>query len=216
MNIQDIYDRYKVMPSLQLHMYRVAAVATHICRHWTWAQIDQKDIITTLLFHDIWNILKFDLSLYPDFLEPEGEEYWTQVQRETKKYGISEHEATLAIAKEVWIPNSAYTLLYEQEHNYLEQNAKTWSLEVKICEYCDMRVTPHGVVSIEERMNDLKHRDMKNHGWTLEEVTQKHASCLRWWQSIEQELFAQCSLIPEGITDKVIIDIMEELKSWEI
>lgn len=204
------------MPSLQLHMYRVAAVGKLICDHWTWPQINTHDIITTLLFHDIWNILKFDLTLYPEFLEPEGIEYRTQAQEETKKYGANEHIATLAMAKEIWITDSAYILLKEQETNKLEENAIHGSLDVKICEYSDMRVTPHGVTSIADRLIDLKHRDMKNHGWSLEETQIKHASCIRWIQSIEQNIFSQCSLSPEDITDESIYTIIEELKEWEI
>lgn len=68
--ISQIYDRYQVLPALQLHMLRVAAVAQLICSSHHRA-LPTDHIISCCLLHDIGNILKFDLTYYPEFLEPE-------------------------------------------------------------------------------------------------------------------------------------------------
>jgi len=61
------------MPSLQLHMFRVAGVASVICENFKQPElINQDDIVSACLLHDMGNIIKFNLSLFPQFLEPEG------------------------------------------------------------------------------------------------------------------------------------------------
>ena len=49
------------MPSLQLHMYRVTAVASRIVDNWKGQNLDKKEIIIACLLHDIGNIIKFKL-----------------------------------------------------------------------------------------------------------------------------------------------------------
>ncbi len=104
--VRDLYRDYKIMPSLAAHQFRVAGVA--------WAIMDATDesalpsplrrneVISACLLHDMGNILKFDLSYFPEFLEPEGLSYWKVVKADFRaKYGMDEHAATLQIAKEI-------------------------------------------------------------------------------------------------------------------
>ena len=48
MTTAQIYSHYHIMPNLQLHTYRVAAVDLAILDHWTGPAIDQ-DLITIIL-----------------------------------------------------------------------------------------------------------------------------------------------------------------------
>ncbi len=64
MTIQQLYEKYEIMPNLQLHMYRVAAVAKMICDHFQ-KPINKQEVIITCLLHDIGNIIKFDLFDFP-------------------------------------------------------------------------------------------------------------------------------------------------------
>ena len=57
MNIQEIYTKYKIMPSLQLHQYRVAGVAMYLCER-VKMKIDTDNIIAACLLHDMGNIIK--------------------------------------------------------------------------------------------------------------------------------------------------------------
>jgi len=79
MNIIQVYAKYQIMPELARHQLRVAGVAQTIvqaCQE----RLDEDSIVTACLLHDMGNILKFDLTRFPEFLQPEGLDYWQQVQ----------------------------------------------------------------------------------------------------------------------------------------
>src|SRR3989344_8748672 len=98
---REIYSAYKIMPSLQLHQLRVAAVAKLLCEGCT-KPINEHDVILACLFHDMGNIIKSELSYFPDFTEPEGVEYWERVKADfVEAYGTDSHTANIAIAKEI-------------------------------------------------------------------------------------------------------------------
>jgi len=84
MTIQQIYDHYDIMPSLQLHMLRVTAVAAMIVESFN-QPLDKNNIIKACLLHDMGNIVKFDFNYMkesmPQFLEPPG----TQVLAKGKR-----------------------------------------------------------------------------------------------------------------------------------
>ena len=79
--LNDIYKEYKIMPSLAMHQMRVAAVAKFISNSLL-KPFDANNVIEAALFHDMGNVIKADLSLFPEFLEPKGYEYWKNVKRE--------------------------------------------------------------------------------------------------------------------------------------
>src|ERR1035437_2830314 len=98
--ILEIYSEYKIPPNLQRHMFWVAAVATMICDNFD-EPLPKEDIITACLLHDMGNIVKYELGYFPEFLKPEGLEYWQNVQNEFReKYGEDEHKVTFLITKE--------------------------------------------------------------------------------------------------------------------
>ncbi len=86
---QEIYTAYEIMPSLQLHQLRVAAVAKLICQNFR-QSVNERDVILACLFHDMGNTIKFEPKLMPSVYEPEGVEYWLQIKAEyIKKYESS-------------------------------------------------------------------------------------------------------------------------------
>src|SRR5437899_3061825 len=95
--ISDIYNKYKIMPTLQKHMLRVAAVASLICDS-IGLPVDRESVIAACLVHDLANIIKFRMNVIPEFFKPEGVEYWQKIKEEyIGKYGEDEHEATIKI-----------------------------------------------------------------------------------------------------------------------
>src|SRR5690242_14147552 len=111
MGIADIYLQYKILPFLQLHQLRVAAVAVQICRSLS-VEVDTNSATVASLLHDMGNILKFDFQAYPSAFEPEGISYWKRVQDEYRaKYGNDEHDATLTIARELGVSDAVLGII---------------------------------------------------------------------------------------------------------
>src|ERR1700749_4363638 len=94
-----IYEEYKIMSNLQLHQLRVASVAKLICGHFN-EPINTRAVLLACLFHDMGNILKSNLTTFPEFLEPQGREYWENVKADfVSRYGTNAHEGNVAISK---------------------------------------------------------------------------------------------------------------------
>ncbi|MFA6520198.1 MAG: HD domain-containing protein [Candidatus Paceibacterota bacterium] len=209
--ILDIYKEYKIMPNLQMHMLRVAAVASIICDNFD-EPLPKEDIITACLLHDTGNILKFKLGYFPEFLEPEGLEYWQKVKDKYKqKYGEDEHVATLKIAKELQASDQILELIYAISFVRAPITASEQKFGDKIVEYADSRVTPFGVVGLEDRLMDLRKRYDHKGGDTPERRAYEQAV-----RDIEQQIFVKCSIKPEDITDKSVAPVVTLLKNFVI
>jgi hypothetical protein len=211
--IKQIYEEYKIMPGLQLHQLRVASVAKIICENFD-QKIDTENIVLACLFHDMGNIIKSELSRFPEFLEPQGIEYWQKVKEEyIQKYGADEHKATQVIAQEIKLPTKAFEYLQRIGFSNLSKNELDLELSFKICSYADMRVGPYGVISIEDRLID----GQKRYAGRLHTVnTGKFEPLAQSLRNIEEFLFQHCSLKPEEINDEEIKGIMEKLKTYDV
>ncbi len=212
--IEDIYTEYKIMPTLREHMYRVAGVAHLICDHFK-LPIDKKSVIETCLLHDMGNILKFDLDIFPEFLQPEGKEYWQKVKDEVaKKYNTKDqHRATMEIAIEVDANLHTLELLHcgGFRNGVNVDNAPEW--EKKICLYADMRVSPVGVVGLEERLQDMEkrygHKPDAVHGRNRDDIYNA------LW-NIEQDIFKNTDINPQFITKEKVAEYFSMLSSISI
>lgn len=211
--VQEIYSEYKIMPNLQEHQLRVAAVAKTITENFN-GNLDVESIVTACLFHDMGNIIKSDLARFPEFVEEKGIEYWQGVKDEfVLKYGPDEHVATQIIAKEIGLNAGATECLSHIGFSNLGINEKSDSFENKICNYADMRVGPHGIISLEERYIDGQKRYATSKHVVASEKFQELAQSGRM---IENQIFSQTKIKPEEINDDKIKDLMEELRNKEI
>lgn len=210
--ITDIYSQYKIMPNLQLHQLQVAAVAEQFCDSLE-VEADKKSIITACLLHDMGNIIKFNLGYFPEFLEPEGLEYWQNVQSEyLEKYGKDEHEATLDIAKELGMNDEVIKNIDAVGfHNWCVTN-ESENLNQKICTYADTRVFPKGVVSVKERLLDGINRYETND----EELKIQREMLHNCIHDIEKQIFIYSKIKPDDITDASIAERVEKLKDFLI
>lgn len=104
MTIQDLYEKYHIMPNLKLHQLRVAAVAQTICESFD-ILVDTETVVQACLLHDMGNIVKSDFSVFPDsFYMPEGKVYWQKIKEEyVTKYGTNDHHATIEIVQELGV-----------------------------------------------------------------------------------------------------------------
>ncbi len=209
--IKDIYEEYKIMPNLQLHQLRVAAVAKQICESLS-LDIDKDIVIRVCLLHDMGNIIKSKLDYFPEFVQPEGIEYWQNVKDGfIEKYGNDEHEATIKIIKELNQSSEVINYAGENRFPYMCKHKEGENFIQKLIHYVDGRVGPHGVLSFNERMNDANKR-YKTTSFH-EEERDRLINCGR---EIEKQIFSHSNIKPEDINDESVAEIIEELKNFEI
>lgn len=213
MTISEVYKKYQIMPNLRLHQFRVAGVAQLICEHLL-SPINTHDVIAACLLHDMGNIIKFDLGRFPEALEPEGLEYWQGVQNDFfAKYGWDEHLATKKIAEELGVSARVYELIDAVGFAKTEENFASKDTERKICPYADMRVAPYGVVSLQERCDDLEKRYSTK--YPSEPDKSRRNQFRQFAEKIEAQVFALTDFQPGDVTDAAVNDKIEALKSFQ-
>lgn len=211
MTIATLYEQYRLMPNLQDHQYRVTGVAALLCDHLQ-VTLDRDAILQACLLHDMGNIIKFDLLYFPEFLEPKGLEYWQGVQNECiQTYGDNAHHATLKIVEELGVSKRVRGLIDAISFNQEKQNYESDDFSRKVCAYADMRVAPHGVVSLQERLDDGQKRYASKHPQTP--FFYAMATCLK---KIETQLFEQMDISREDVNDSTILPYMKTFIEMEI
>lgn len=211
--ISDIYKEYKIMPFLEVHMLRVAAVAYLICENFD-QELPKDEIIGTCLLHDMGNIIKSRLDYFPAQNEPEGIEYWQKVKDEyVAKYGTDENVATYEIVKELKLDHLLPNI---KSFGFAKAcaNMENSDFLKKICYYGDMRVAPFGVMSLRDRMEEGQKR-YKGSGRLFWPEDEKH-KIEECQNKIEEQIFAHCKIKPDDINDETVKPIIEKLRDFVV
>lgn len=206
MKARDIYEKYKIIPSLQEHMLRVACVSWLIIENCK-IPIDRQTIIEAALLHDLGNILKTPLLSENTYLKLGDKDlsYWQSVQDfYKKKYGAESDIATFAILKELHVSISVKELLHRFEFRYLKEILDA-SLEKMILKYSDLRVGLQGVLTFEERMKDIEVR------YGIEDEESKQLA-----KRLELSVFNFTQIVPEDITFDFIEQQKEKFLDFEV
>jgi hypothetical protein len=213
---REIYTAYKIMPNLQLHQLRVAAVGKQIAQSAPYG-LDLDSILLAGLFHDMGNIIKSDFSVFPEFAEPEGVAHWEGVKAEfIQKYGPKTHHANIKIAQELKLPQRVIDIIDAVGFSNIKNVADSDFWEDKIVEYSDCRVGPRGVLSLRERSEEGRTRylarTMKDGDYSEEifELLYQEAA------GLETQIFIMSKLTPADITDESIAPIIEQLWDYQI
>jgi len=228
MTIAKIYSVYRIPPTLQMHQYRVAGVAQIIAQNILGVDVDASEVIRACLLHDMGNIIKFNMKLFPEFFEPEGVAYWSNIKEEfIDKYGLDEHVATVEIAKEVihyelkvqsaklkFSRERILELIHAIGFSNARENFESDDFSAKIAAYADMRVEPHGVTSLENRLKDGNRRFNLNKPGTGR--NDFFAGMSAYLRKIEVQIFEKSTLKPEDITEEAVQKMIPELKKTEL
>lgn len=209
MNIIEIYNKYYLPESLQMHMLRVAACSNLIIDNWNGPEINKEAIIRVCLLHDMGNIVKIPEGFSKD------ENFIKIRQKYLDKYGTNDHEINLEIGKNEGLSNIEIEILDGKRSIKNEETLNSNSYERKICAYCDQRVALDGVLGIRERLEDAKarYKDKLLSVWSNGEKANHLIECSL---GIERQIFQYCSLKPEDINDKTIEIYIEKLKEYNI
>ncbi|MCL4360346.1 HD domain-containing protein [Patescibacteria group bacterium] len=194
MTVSDAYARYRIPSNLQDHQLRVAALAAIIAGNWTGPAIDQPSLVTACLLHDMANIIKFDFTnSLMDPAEHGRLGYWKTVQHETvERYGNDVHAGTLTICRELGAPDAVCRIVSAIEWNDTEKVLDGGEYETAIGIYSDMRVGPHGILSLADRLSDLRTRNTKHDpAWLIPAQAR-----------LEQTIRGSVSRDPGSVTDQ--------------
>lgn len=201
------------MSNLVKHQMRVAGVAMQICDTFD-IDIDKDSIVKACLLHDMGNIIKFNLNSFPEWNDPEGLDYWENVKNDyILRYGPNEHYASLEIAKELGVSSYICDLVNCVDSSTIEVLVINDDFAKKICMYSDGRVTPHGVVSIEDRSREAKER-YKDHPHSFDE--ERRLFFNKNLFEIEKQIFSHTKINPEDINDESIENYLEKLQNVSI
>lgn len=215
--VQDIYNHYQIMPGLQLHQLRVAAVGKMVADSLS-SSVDTRTVVLVGLFHDMGNILKADLTTFPDLLGEKGIDYWQGVKDDfAHRYGTDVHDATISIAKEIGLPANAIDTMNNMGFSNLSNIRDGLSLELKICEYSDCRVAPHTISSLKDRLYDARERykgRRDNHDFPFDKETWNQL--FQSAEDVERQIFNVSALDPAAINDESAAPIIEELKHFQV
>lgn len=209
MNITKIYDKYFLPEHLQLHMLRVTACANLIMDNWIGEKLNKEAVTRVLLLHDMGNMAKIPEKEITDINLLKIRKVFTE------KYGENDHEINLEIARIEGLNSKEIELLNGKRSRKNEETLKDNSYERKICAYCDQRVSPNGVTSIQERLEDAKirYKDRPLSVWSNEEKANHLIDCSL---GIEKQIMKYCSIKPKEINDITIQPYIEKLREYQI
>ncbi|HVC58359.1 MAG TPA: HD domain-containing protein [Candidatus Acidoferrales bacterium] len=210
--IVTIYNRFEIPPNLRMHMFRVAAVGDMICTNWrnTANVVKRDEVVAACLIHDLGNITKMgmenDESIGMLGDEAPNVNHWKDVRQGViNKYGAAPDAATSKMAKEVGIDQRLISLIENGGGGPLlltDSIMRTPDWSLKILSYADCRVTPYGITSARERVNDLSRRYGKGHQDYFGNVAE-----------VERQIFANTSIGPETINDNSSIPYIRSYQS---
>jgi len=215
MTLRDLYTTYRIIPGLQMHQLRVAAIGQFLSQGLN-RKTDEHSIVLAGLFHDMGNVIKSDLARFPQFLEPQGLEYWQNVKKEfIEKYGTSAHHANVAIAREIGLPESAVGLIDGVGFGNMAVISAGGGWEQKIVEYADTRVGPHGVMDLKSRLEEARARyeSRKDREYYTPEGFVRLSNAA---EEIERQLFTGSTMVPTDITDQSVSPLMEKLWDYSV
>ena len=161
MIISEIYKTLGIPPNLQQHMLRVTSVALFIVKNWKGPELNPETLKTMLLLHDVGNIVRFDFEKHPEFLGDEVKriDFWKKRQKENiVKYGTDDHEATVSMLNELGISEETKERIYQMGYWNVKEvkNSTDWYLKIAL--YADLRVGPFGILTLQERIDDIHTR----------------------------------------------------------
>ncbi len=218
---QDVYQHYHLPQHLQQHMLLAAAVGQTIIKSWRKCgktKLNKDLIITTLLTHDMGNIIKFDLShpLGKNLSRTEkNHNYWEKLQQAfIDRYGLRADQANIKILQELHLPNESIQILENHTFEQLPKIISSQNWEEKIVFYGDLRLTPNGLANVEERIQDLKNRYQdRDLDWKQNNlVEQRTKQCLQ----LEEQLNQKTKFNLRKLSNKKLKDLTTKLTAYSL
>lgn len=167
MTTDEMYKQFGTPKNLQVHMLTVTSLICDVKQHWIGEDINWDDLIIAGLLHDLGNVIKFDLDKFPNLLGDELPriEFWREEQKKLiAKYGSDDHEATGKMLDELGVSERIKEVIQTKSFGNIRNTASSNDWLPKILQYCDLRVSPYGLMTLDERVRDIEERYEKYAG----------------------------------------------------
>ena len=208
MNIIDIYKKYELPENLQMHMLRVAACCMQISDNWNSdIKIDSDSLIRIALLHDMGNMAKMSDN---QITNPR----FAKIRKEyINRYGKDDHKINIIIGKQEGLTEEELDILDKKQLRKNKEIRDSNNYILKICAYCDQRVSPNGVDSLKARLEELqkRHKNKPNGSMHDPKVAKE---LTQYALEIEKQVMSQCTLSKETINDEFIAPYIEKLKEY--
>lgn len=214
--ILEIYEKYGTPSNLQKHMLRTAALTSLICNNWEGPQINIERIVTVMLLHDVGNVVKMNLTK-KKYLPPENQDisYWRDLQnRYITRYGTDDHIVTYNILAEIGLSKDYLWLVLNKIFINNEMIANSNNYELKICAYADQRTGPNGIVTLQERFDELRRRYGNNPQASINHPRAQYL--INSAYEIERQILQYTSVDLFQLTDREISLEMENLSKYRV
>lgn len=213
-SIESIYRFYSIPENLQTHMFQVAAIGKLVAESMPEGQMNVPRVVQTLLLHDMGNIIKYDFNRPEVFLQgaPPDDHLIAEMKKLQlafqERFGTNPELATAMILRELAIEAEAIVLLEQMEMRRLPEVLESGSWEEKVVLYSDQRVSPAGVVSIDERIQDVTTR----YPHLRERIETGRVSCI----ALEDQLAAVMTRHPAEITATEVAQQISALRAYAL
>lgn len=210
-----IYDKLNLPFALKNHMLTTASCCSLICDNWIGPKINKDAVIAISLLHDLGNIAKISFS--NDFVQKmlinspnwfdlnasdEVIDFWKKRKQEfVNSYGSNDKFASLKILEEIDFPKEGIELFKEEEFFKFD----TKKFEAKIGLYVDNRVSPHGIVTIRNRVEEAKSR----YSITSEMISNYE----KLLSDLEENIFNYIKFSPDFLSNQ---NIEPYLNKWDL
>lgn len=210
MNIIEIYKKYELPEHLQMHMLRVAACCMQILDNWNSdIKIDNNSLIRIALLHDMGNMAKMSEN---QITNPR----FARIRKEyINRYGKDDHKINIIIGKQEGLTDEELDILDRKQLRNNKEIKDSNNYILKICAYCDQRVSPNGVDSLKGRLEELqeRHKNKPNGSMHEPKVAKK---LTQYALVIEEQVMSQCTLSKDAINDESIVPYIEKLKEYNL
>lgn len=215
--ISQIYQTFNIPKNLAMHMLWVTSIGALTIENWSGPVIDRDRVISALLLHDIGNLIKFELS------SSQAKKLYSK--QELKKlvvfqkqmigfYGDNADIANILILQELQVNKQIIQLLENHSFDYLPTLLDSENWNEKIVFYADLRVAPWGIVSVAQRVKNLRERYChRNPDWNNNSLYKKW---LNWSTQLEDQLNQQTKIDLESIPQNRIEEKVLALSDYKI
>lgn len=210
MNIIEIYKKYELPEHLQMHMLRVAACCMLILDNWKQnIKISKNSLLRIALLHDMGNMAKIQDN------QIDNPKFAKIRKKYIDRYGKDDHKINLVIGQQEGLTYEELKILDNKRLIRNKEIKDSNDYILKICAYCDQRVAPNGVESLEGRLKELqeRHKNKPNGSMHNPKIAEQ---LIKYGLEVEQQVIKQCKLVPEQINNQTISLYIEELKKYNI